>query len=161
MSERDLRSLITELSDATETFFKRRGRVSPVWIAIDANGRAHLIQPISDDKDLSATFTRARFRYLGIKRYVFIDEAWMLNESSGMGEADLKAAMKEGISNHPRRIEVVFFSGEDEDAGIITAHRRIERPAGKRPYLGALVVDNMTRSEGRMVGMLPQKGVLQ
>jgi hypothetical protein len=50
-----------------------------------------------------------------------------------------------------------MFSGEDH-AGELLGKRRIERPAKGKPYLGPLEVEEYKTSEGRMVGMLPQRG---
>ena len=81
------------------------------------------------------------------------------------GERD--RVSRRGLANHPERIEVVTLQGEDRACGQIVAHRRIIRPAGRQPYLGALEtmeeVLHLPRGaafqfQGRMVGLLPVRG---
>jgi hypothetical protein len=65
------------------------------------------------------------------------------------------------LADHPDRVEIVILSGEDETAGWCTARRVIIRPQHGKPYLGPLEIDVFEVSEGRMVGLLPQRGTRQ
>jgi hypothetical protein len=171
MSEHDLRLLIEASSQACEEWFKEKGSVPPTWLAIDDKGAKHIIPAVCPDKDINAALVRAAFDLLNIKRYVFMDEAWILDRRqedwSGKtveeAKAEIASFRQRGIADHPERVEIVMFSAEDHEAGQIMAHRKIERPKGKRAYLGPLEIQDTRAmiSEGRMVGMLPQRGTKQ
>jgi hypothetical protein len=156
MSEAQLRAMIDLVSEAAERRFKECGYVAPVWYAITADGEQLAMTPPTPDKDFNAVLIRAAFEAADVVRYVFIDEAWTL--SKPIGDLDLEKVEREGLSKHPDRVEVVLITGEDIDAGQIMGHRAIIRPKGGKPHLGPLVMDNYTRSEGRMVGLLPAHG---
>jgi len=163
MSEKELRALIDLSSKAIGDLFYKDGHIIPMWHAIDDKGREHLLPSTLQDKDTTVAFVRALFEIMHVKRYVFIDEAWMLSTQMPQ-EAEVKEIHKRGIANHPERIEIVLFSGEDSEWGQLMAHRRIERPPGKRAYLGPLQFPDggkLMRAEGRMVGLLPAQGAKQ
>ena len=73
---------------------------------------------------------------------------------------------RHGVRNHPDRVEVLMFQGEDRDAGQMSMQRKIIRPANSKARLGPpdWLFDKNThniQSEGRMVGLLPVRGTKQ
>jgi hypothetical protein len=107
-----------------------------MWHVIEVSGQEHVL-PTPADKDVAVALMRAFFAMRRIQRYVFIDEAWMVvardeNESRARRLDEWKTR---GIADHPDRQEIVLFSAEDADLGMITAHRVIERPPGAIPIL--------------------------
>lgn len=173
MSERELRDLVEVISTATESWFKDKGAIPPTWCVIDSRGETRTIPSLSNNKDIAVALVRSLLELIGAKRYVFVDEAWMLDRRFAKGahrhsaevEAEIESVHKHGLRDHPDRIEIVMFSGEDVECGQIMAHRVIHRPKGKRAYLGPLEwpleTERSVRSEGRMVGLLPQQGSRQ
>jgi hypothetical protein len=97
------------------------------------------------------------------------DEAWTLGRMIKPEEVD--AIMRDGIANHPDRVEVVQLQGEDLECGQIMGQRKIIRPESGKPYLAPLEMLNdlpsiphgalLSQSEGRMVGVLPVRGMRQ
>jgi hypothetical protein len=168
MSERDLRLLMEAVAEATDDWFKQKGIVPPTWCVIDSQGETRTIPSLSDSKDVAVALVRSLLELIGARRYCFVDEAWMLDRrdtpSTPEAEAEIKAVHERGIADHPERIEIVMFSGEDIECGQLMAHRVIHRPKGKRAYLGPLewpLSERGVQSEGRMVGLLPRHGATQ
>jgi hypothetical protein len=162
MTTDNLLNLIEVASTAAERIFKHRGELLPMYHCIDADGREHLVpMPPGHNKDQAVAIMRAYFELHHIVRYVFMDEAWTLVLAPG--EVNVETVMRNGITaDYHDRIEVIIFSGEDE-IGLITAQRKIRRPAKGKPTLGPLEImsNRSDRYEGRMVGLLPRKGGLQ
>jgi hypothetical protein len=161
MSEKQLRELINEASEFAEFTFNKDSRVSAGWLYVNGNGERAATPMPCEDKDIAAMLMRALFAILKTRCCVFVDEAWILEKTGDAAEAErlLVQFKTEGIANHPDRVEVVIFSGEDQDVGMLTGRRDIIRPRGERPHLGPLVIERPWRqSQGRLVGMLPQTG---
>lgn len=155
-----LHAFVEQASRAAEKIFNKRGRLLPMWHYVDREGAEHVMPaPPMPDKDTSAMLMRALFVLEGVTRCIFIDEAWIVDStvSPDLGmEAAIRAAKKQGLANHPARQEIVMFAAEDRSEGMLLARRMIERPAGRKPHLGPLiVVSGMGHMEGRFVGMLP------
>jgi hypothetical protein len=155
-----LRELIEVASGASELTFMTTGSFPPTWHMITADGEHLYSGPISPDKDTQVALIRALMIIRNIVRYVFIDEAWIL-ERKEIDRAELDRVYQTGLKNHPDRKEILMFSAEDQSAGMVTAHRDIIREPGRKARLGPLVIDNFTESEGRMVGLLPAPGTRQ
>jgi hypothetical protein len=141
-----------------------------MWHAVTAKGD-NLIQPhpVLFDKDAAMEMIRLWFNLMDVIRYVYISEAWTL-ERPDISEAELAKIDREGLANHPDRIEVVQIQGEDSEYGQIVAHRLIIRPRTDKPHLGPLKTEidipgvpigARVQSEGRMVGLLPVRGTVQ
>jgi hypothetical protein len=161
-----LQEFITRCSEAAALMFDLRGRVSPMWHAVTREGEHLIIPSPHPDKDAAVTLMRALFELCDVVRYVMIDEAWTVEVKRRPGE-DVEALNERGrqlggtLADHPDRVEIVILSGEDETAGWCTARRVIIRPQHGKPYLGPLEIDVFEVSEGRMVGLLPQRGTRQ
>jgi hypothetical protein len=158
MSATELREMIEIASESAEEQFARRGCVPAVWSAVTAKGEYMIIEPPHRDKDTSMFLLRVLFEIKDVIRCLFIDEAW----TARGGEALRQWVEQHGdIHTYPGRIEVIAFLGEDSEGGMINAHRRIIRGAGK-PKLGPLeYLEDFTQSEGRLVGMLPRRSTVQ
>jgi hypothetical protein len=156
MSEQQLRELIEISSKNAERDFAKHGRLEPAWYCVDGDDRGMFLPSPSVDKDTAAALMRALFVMHGVKRYVFVDEAWMV-ATQNPSDQQLKD-YERGIAEDPNRMEIVMFSGEDRDAG---GHRFILRPPGRRAHLGPLTVERYEHSGGRFVGMLPVTGARQ
>jgi hypothetical protein len=90
-----------------------------------------------------------------VDRYVFLDEAWILDDRRGQLGIDMEKVRREGISQHPDRREIVMFLAENRRGEMLTARRFILRPEIGKPTLAPLVIDTQyDHSEGRMVGLL-------
>jgi hypothetical protein len=170
MSEQQLRRMLEIASVHCERVFAREGEVVPMWHAVCANGD-HLIEPHPTmfEKPLAAALMRALFDVLDVARCVYVGEGWVVDvrgsDSDPKVKAALEAARRGRVDQHPDRVEIVMLMGEDRDAGMISAHRRIVRPENRKPYLGALEIvtrpGDGVQSSGRMVGMLPARGTRQ
>jgi hypothetical protein len=169
MSEKQLRELIAFASGQCDKLFAREGIIYPMWHAITSTGETLIETPPFDNKDLAVAMIRALFDLRDVVRYVFVDEAWTLSRMLQPNEEE--KAYREGLANHPDRIEIVMISGEDHECGQLMVHRNIIRPAKGKPYLCPLQsLDDLpfippgahaTQSEGRMVGLLPVRGTRQ
>jgi hypothetical protein len=167
MSERQLHELLTFASGQCDKLFAQEGVIYPMWHAITSTGDTLIETPPFENKDLAVAMIRALFDLRDVVRYVFVDEAWTLSRLLRPDEEEWVS--REGISKHPDRVEVVMIQGEDRDCGQIVLHRDIIRPAKGKPYLGPLQsLDDLpymphggsvAQSEGRMVGLLPVRGV--
>ena len=170
MSEQQLRQMLEIASVHCERVFAREGEVVPMWHAVNASGD-HLIEPHPTmfEKPLAAALMRALFEVLDVVRYVYVGEGWTVDargsDSDPKVKAALEAAHRGEIAQHPDRVEVVILMGEDRDAGLVSAQRRIVRPENRKPYLGALEIvtrpGDGVQSSGLMVGMLPARGTRQ
>jgi len=170
MSEKQLRLMFYRASQFCDAHFAQRGEIAPMWHAVTSTGR-HLIEPHPTflGKDMAMLMVRAFFKVEDVVRYVYVGEAWTLDRMIKPEEEE--AILRDGIENHPDRVEVVQLQGEDDECGQIMGQRRIIRPESGRPYLGPLEMINdlpsipngarLSQSEGRMVGVLPVRGTRQ
>jgi hypothetical protein len=163
MSAKELRHIIELASEQMARWFAMKGAVGPMWHAVKRNGD-HFIVPIPEymmrDKDLVAETMRALFETSNVCTCVFVDEAWTAEVADGEAKDKLFAYLKTNgsLKDYPDRIEVVVFQGEDAEAGVLCALRKIIRPAVGPAHLGPLEFQDTKSSEGRFVGMLPQIG---
>jgi hypothetical protein len=161
------KDFVEGVSTNTETAFKRRGRIIPIWSAITRDGSPLITPAPCDDKDMAAAMMRALFELADVVRYCFIDEAWQVRiqgqSLAGESVEDWKRRMAIGPppSQHPDRIEIIMLSAEDEREGALMGRREIIRPARGRPKLGPLNIYAPTQGEGRFTGLLPRKGKMQ
>ncbi|WP_166304646.1 hypothetical protein [Bradyrhizobium sp. 2S1] len=169
MSETRLRQMFDRASQFCEAHFAAFGEITPMWHAVTSSGETIIEQhPGYLGKDIAMVVIRAFFDAKDVVRYVYIGEAWTLDRMIEPGEQE--AIMRDGLTNHPDRVEIVQLQGEDHECGQIMGQRKIIRPESGRPYLGPLqmvidlpfVPDGATmQSEGRMVGVLPARGMRQ
>lgn len=154
--------LIEVASSTVERIFNKAGRVAAMFHYVKDNGdHVVTLAPVHLSKDVGFAFMRAVFEAEGAVAVMFIDEAWTF-VTDDVEEAAAHLASGRGATDHPRRVEIVHFSAEDE-TGSLTATRKIERPPGQPPQLGPLEIMDSVWSVGRTVGLLPrpQKATLQ
>lgn len=157
----DLRKQVERLSQKAEQNFAKHGQLTPVWFAVTSSGEVFTLDRMLPNKDLQAQFVRMIFQEKDVVSYVFIDEAWVVNASAAQADNVTNLAATVGLEFHPDRREVVVFHAEDA-TNSLSYHRDIIRPPGARAYLGPLIChDDINRSEGRFVGLLPRRGTLQ
>lgn len=152
----DLKSLIGFASAQAETLFRMQGVLYPLYHCITAGGKTVFLNALDlEDKDLSVAMTMVWMRLAEIDRYVFMDEAWIVDDRRGQLGLDIEKVRREGVKNHPDRREVVMFSAENRRGEQLTARRYILRPEIGKPKLAPLEIDPpYDYSEGRMVGLL-------
>jgi hypothetical protein len=151
----DLKSLIEFASKQAEKLFRLQGILYPLYHCIKANGDTVILNRFDSDKDLSVAMMIAWMHLNDVDRYVFMDEAWIVDSTQSGVELDVEKAMREGLRNHPDRREAVMFSAENRRGEQLTAKRYILRPEIGKPKLAPLQIDpQFDQSEGRMVGLL-------
>src|SRR4029077_5293755 len=146
-----LRDLIEFASTQMEKRFKHVGRIYPMWHA-ETESETLIITADIENKDATTAVLTKLFREHGVVRYMFIDEAWIV-EASAIAPDELQHMQQHGLSEHPNRREIVMIHAEDKN-GVQTATREIIRPAKGKARLGPLVFDDYTSMEGRWTGML-------
>jgi hypothetical protein len=151
----DLKSLIEFASTQAEKLFRKQGILYPLYHCIRADGENVVLNQMDRDKDLSVAMMKAWMHLNDVDRYVFFDEAWILDDRRGQLGIDMAKVQREGISKHPDRREIVMFSAENRRGEQLTARRFILRPEIGKASLTPLVIDEQyDHSEGRMVGLL-------
>jgi hypothetical protein len=163
MIEAATRELISIASDSAEKVFHRRGQVGPMYHVVHPDG-AHEVFPAPPfDKDFAVALVKAYIKKHDIRRVIFIDECWRLDMTKvpkEQADAALAFCALHGVAKHPGRIEAVGIFAEDA-LGNLNAYRSILRKGG-HATLGPLVFDpEGGRYEGRMIGLLPQRGMTQ
>ncbi len=155
-----LRDFITAIDRNVVKIFERNGVIEPMWHCITASGEHRIELSPAVDKDLAAILMRVYFVLHNVTRYAFIDEAWTLMLPLGFSDAEIREIARRGLADHPGRVEVLMYQVEDE-SGALTAHRNIIRAGGGKPTLGPLTFFETKESEGRFIGLLPQRGTMQ
>jgi hypothetical protein len=148
----DLKSMIEFASTQAEKLFKKQGAIYPLYHAIRTTGESVVLNPPPGDKDLSVALIKAWLALENIDRYVFMDEAWIIDDRRGQIKLDVEKIRREGVRNHPDRREIVMFSAESRHGKMMTGRRFILRPEIGKPSLAPLEIDEaFDHSEGRMV----------
>lgn len=162
----ELKRLLDTCALAAEYVFAKNGLMRPMWHAVTEKNEHLIFDSPSENRDHAVALVRALFVARNVIRYVFMDEAWMLealNDPQKVADLDKWTTGTVSLSEHPERVEIVLFSAEDYASGQVLAHRKIVRhsigPATLRP-LEVQDVDGGTH-EGRLVGLLPVQGMKQ
>ena len=151
----DLKSMIEFASAQAEKLFRAQRVIYPLYHAITATGETAILNPPPGDKDLSVALMKAWMQLNDVDRYVFMDEAWIVDDRRGQLGLDIEKVRRTGIKNHPDRREIVMFSAENRRGEQLTAKRFILRPEIGNAKLAPLDIDKpYEHSEGRMVGLL-------
>ena len=147
--------MIEFASTQAAKLFRKQGVIYPMYHCIRADGETTILNALSEDKDLSVAMTKAWMHLNDIDRYIFMDEAWIVDDRRGQLGLDMEKVRREGLKNHPDRREIVMFSAENRRGEQLTAKRFILRPEIGKPTLSPLMIDEQfDHSEGRMVGLL-------
>jgi hypothetical protein len=162
MTSDDMRKLIEIASGAAEKLFHSQGFVRPMWHMVTADGEHLVTGAIFGDKDTDVAMIKALMVLRHVVRFVFVDEAWIIERSGNIDRAELTRIGRHGLKDHPERKEILLFSAEDQGVGMLTARRDIIRDRGRKARLSPLVIEKQwLQSEGRMVGLLPPLGTRQ
>jgi hypothetical protein len=152
--------MITTASGHIDQMFKLAGSVASMWHYVRANGDEVVMLSPPLDHDEAIALMREHLAEEDAIAVLYFDEAWTFTTTDPV-EAEQWAASGLDASHHPRRTEIVHFLAEDE-TGQLLASRAIVRHPGRPPELGPLEIEpNMHESTGRMVGLLPRRGMLQ
>lgn len=158
-----LREFVEAASERAEKLFAENGKISPSYhVVIDGDEITIPAPPFS--KEIATSLMRLMLETLNVKRYVFLDEAWVVilqKDFKSYEEAQAYSRALPPPLAHPERKECVMFSAEDETEGFYIARRFIERDADGKGTLGPLSTEQPTISGGRMFGLLPPKGTKQ
>jgi hypothetical protein len=149
--------LVKYAARKVEKLWKRQGEIHAMYHYVRSNGTHGVIAaPVTADadKDVIVAFARAVFKTEDVVAYVFVTEIWEAIVLDGEKKP-------EGSLEHVAgRTEHVMLMGED-DKGMVYGKMEINRPKGREPYLSLLKFDRPGDMEGRMVGLLPQRGSKQ
>jgi hypothetical protein len=137
-----LKDLIITASKSADRIFRKDSCIHPLYHMLKPNGESAIWSAADlDDKETMVMAARAIMRELSIERYVFINEAWVLEAMNRTPEevAEIDRFTSEfGVSEHPDRREVVMFFAENKAGEHLMAHRYILRPEHGKPSLSAL-----------------------
>jgi hypothetical protein len=145
-----LREFLTAAATSISRAFEQFGRVHPTYFMIAEDGRPAMFLAPPGDWDTSVSIARLQLKTAGATRVVFADVGW---QALCRGKEEIAR----GAWNHPNRVEVLIFQGEDSQEGELTGRRVITR-VGNNVSLGPLEIERFARSEGRMIGLLPSRG---
>jgi len=151
-----LEEFLRRISEVAEREFFAEGRLTPTYVVFTKKQGIMMIPMNIADKDIAVALIKEAFKEYEAVAYVFYDEAWVWQAPIGTKREDVPTS----LSNHPDRKEVIHLAGEDYISGMIMAQRSITRVEGEPPKLGPLEITsgNFSHMEGRLVGLLPQKG---
>lgn len=112
-----------------------------------------------DNKDFLVHLGRSLVQLVGCTQVVHYAEAWRvkLDASDEAGaEAELDAMCDEDgdvlVSTHPGREECIHYVAEDCDGNRLIGGQTLLRPAGFKPYVEAVQIDDGSSLEGRFTG---------
>jgi hypothetical protein len=151
-----LEEFLKRINEVAEKEFFEAGRLTPTYVFFTKKHGIMLIPMTIADKDLAVALIKCAFEEFEAEAYVFYDEAWVWQAPMGTKREDMPA----NLSNHPDRKEIIHLTGEDYISGMIMAQRSITRVEGEPPKLGPLEITSkdFSQMEGRLVGLLPQRG---
>lgn len=151
------RDMIRAAAERASKIFRKDGSLLPIWECHTSKGEIFVIGTPFDggaSKEAASAMLRAMFELKDVVSFVFMTEAWV--RAMDPAEYDADKLGREGLSNDPKREEALVYQAEDA-TGQLMARQMITRPGGKA-RLGPLdFQDEITRSEGRFVGMLPRR----
>lgn len=155
----NLRAFIGRVDARIVRTFQTQGRVDPMYHIVTGSGRELMVEPpTDDDKDFAVMMVRKTFAQLGVKRSLFVTEAWIAQAKAGPEAESVAAHMRDkSLKDLPGRKEVIMYSVEDEYEGALFAVREIIRD-GDKATLGPLQITKYDVGDGLLLGLLPNKG---
>lgn len=132
-----LEDLMVFASEQMAVRFKHVGRIYPMWHAESATDSFIISTDANQDKDLVTEAIAAFFRERNVIRFIFIDEAWIVDRKP---EDLQKLMLAGGVSAQPDRREIVMIHGEDATTAKVRV-RDIIRPKKGKARLGPLQTD--------------------
>ena len=160
-----LRELIATASKSAELVFRKDSEIAPLYHMLKPDGTSLIWSPAVSglgDKDEIVAAARMIMRELQIARYVFIDEAWILETKTRTPQemAEVERFCQEfGARAHPDRREILMFAAESRDGEQLIARRYILRPERGKPTLSPLKYWSEElggKMRGRMAGLLQE-----
>jgi hypothetical protein len=150
----ELQKLFDHAAEHVAVMFKERGEVAPMWHAVDRDNE-HLVicTPWSDADEKYAIVKRLcqLFHERGVKRYVFMCEAWTL-EAPNLKDIENHIGR---FAEHPDRREVLTIQAEDCDGNSLMGLYYILRPEHAPATLSPLkVMKGSMRQGGTLTGLL-------
>jgi hypothetical protein len=129
-----LEAMLAFAERQTDRIFKATGIIHPMFHA-ETDDKTFIFTVTLNNKDAACKAMAKHFARLGVKRFIFVDEAWTLSmaESEATPEV-INKIMREGLKKNPARKEVVMLHAQDQ-ATVKTVNFDIVRPDGKPPYL--------------------------
>jgi hypothetical protein len=147
---------IERACEAASAIFLADGEFHLLFHFGKAGGDEQVVMPPPGaDKDATAMALRGVLAAFDAEWVVVVTEAWTT-------QLRLDEPIPRSLENHPGREEVLIYQLEDRDAGMVGARQQIIREPGKPVRLGPLTAMEIPRaSYGRLVGLLPPKGLRQ
>lgn len=161
-----LREFVEQIAIDVGEHFTAHGSIGPTYF-IAAQGNEVVCMPAPPlPKPIAMEVMRELFKSLDIKRYCYVDEAWLVTAQAPPGVGTYEEARKhfEGMPmprEHPDRVECIMLYAEDHVEGYFTGRRMITRDADGKGTLGSLESEQPTITGGQMTAMLPVKGTRQ
>jgi len=168
-AEMDVEAWAEELRVKAQKNLQEDGEVSPVFVCVGPNpvhdGRVLQVllplrsafsgedaEAVAQNKDIASSVISSVVEQFHAFAGILITEAWALQKSDS--KADFCDELREGISNHPERVEILMTTFE---AVRPYKHRilsyKIERNAEGAPHAGEVLINETDFSvqEGRFV----------
>jgi len=133
VSRIDLLALIEQASSAAEKMLMHGGQLVALWFVVQADGNHNVIPDLGSLAEMQAIFG-----LLGVVGYVFMCET--------------------SCESQP----IIVFRAEDE-GGVLTASRSIERRTSRKAQLGPLMLDPVGSNPGkiRSIRMWPKNAAMR
>jgi hypothetical protein len=149
----NLRELFDTAANNVPEIFKEMGELSPMWHVVSGNEKHDLIvTPWSsaDEKYATIAYLKQLFAKMGVRRFVFICEAWSMTTTS-MAEVRRWAGR---IAENEDRREIISIQAEDRDGSHLHGWYYILRPEHGPPKLSPLQMSKADKHEGQLQGLL-------
>lgn len=153
-----LREFIEEADKAIVSSFNARRVMVAVYFIQTEDGKKGIIPAPPVPKDMLGPVMRAILEEIKATRFLFVCESWTMRPKDAEESKWMIEYMRNNsIADHPRAIEVLMYSAEDQLEGSLMGARDIIRKDGK-VSLGPLDLRGDGQIEGRFTGLLPRKG---
>lgn len=151
-----LRAMLDFASPMIAERFAKTGMIYPMWHVVTGDGKHVIKTDVAPDKNTASILMRAYFYMVNARRYLFIDEAWVVAAKMDQADTVTRYAALGKLSEYPDRRECVIFSGEDINGESVMAVRYILRPEHGKATLSPLEIEDFEKgaSYGRFVNML-------
>ena len=148
-----LQELFACAAENVVNIFNESGEVLPMWHIVGPDDQHQLIATPWENPEAKAEMAihlRTLFKAVGVKRYVFVCEAWTLSSSA---DPNIMAHIGR-IHKHQDRREVVTVQAEDKNGESVSGVFYILRPEHGKPTLSPLEMNQYDATGGQLQGML-------
>jgi hypothetical protein len=151
-----LQSFFDHAAERAASIFREQGELTPMWHAVDRDDE-HLVIATpwrdADEKQAVVELVRKLFRERGVKRYVFMCEAWAVVAP----DLDEITPHIGNLNKHPDRREILTVHAEDRDGTTLMGWYYILRPEHAPATVSPLhMVETTTQHTGTLHGLLRQ-----